>query len=106
MPDRVDIPPNLGRSDVNHWRIEQSQEGVWLVFGDGKYPHDPPRPASALEVALHVENARLREDVRAWKRHQNEAKVKADRYDELIREPSTGNARQALSMWRREARDA
>lgn len=32
--------------------IEQVQ-GVWVVFGEGKYPHDPPRPASGLEIALH-----------------------------------------------------
>lgn len=44
MSDRLDV---LGR-----WRIEPSREGIPLVFGDGKYPHDPPRIASELESAL------------------------------------------------------
>lgn len=35
------------------WRIEPSDEGIALVFGDGKYEQDPPRPAMALEIALH-----------------------------------------------------
>lgn len=39
---------------VDRWRLEQSveAESIWLVFGDGKYLHDPPRVASALEAAL------------------------------------------------------
>lgn len=36
------------------WRIEQSREGIPLVFGDGKYPHDPPRVASMLEAVLYA----------------------------------------------------
>lgn len=34
------------------WRIEPSKEGIPLVFGDGKYPQDPPRIASELESSL------------------------------------------------------
>jgi hypothetical protein len=34
------------------WTIEPSREGIPLVFGDGKYPQDPPRVASELEAAL------------------------------------------------------
>lgn len=39
---------------IGRWRLVQSveAESIWLVFGDGKYPHDPPRVASALEVEL------------------------------------------------------
>jgi len=40
------------RHDGREWRIEDSAEGIPLVYGDGKYPHDPPRVASALEDAL------------------------------------------------------
>ncbi len=32
--------------------LVKSEEGVWLVFGDSKYPHDPPRVASSLEAYL------------------------------------------------------
>lgn len=64
-------------SEIEHdrWRIEPSKEGIPLVFGDGKYPHDPPRIASELESSLaaayagaveerdrlRTENERLRE---------------------------------------------
>lgn len=46
--------------ELMHWRIENSAEGIPLVFGDGKYPHDPPRVASGLEFALAREVERLR----------------------------------------------
>lgn len=42
----------IRREDGREWRIEDSAEGVPLVFGDGKYDHDPPRVASRLESAL------------------------------------------------------
>jgi hypothetical protein len=42
----------IRRSDGREWRIEPSAEGIPLVFGDSRYPHDPPRVASELESAL------------------------------------------------------
>jgi len=42
----------IRREDGREWRIEPSAEGIPLVFGDGKYDHDPPRVASRLESAL------------------------------------------------------
>lgn len=32
--------------------LERSPEGVWLTFGDGKYEHDAPRPATLAEIEL------------------------------------------------------
>lgn len=46
---------------IGQWTLERSAEGILLVFGDGKYPHDPPRVASRLEeeLARRVEAARM-----------------------------------------------
>lgn len=56
-------------SDISHgereWRIENSAEGIPLVFGDGKYPHDPPRVASELESALAAQLAEAVEALQA-----------------------------------------
>lgn len=49
MPDST--PPRAKR-ESGDFRLELSDEGIWLVFGDGKYPHDPPRPATEVEAAL------------------------------------------------------
>lgn len=38
--------------DDEGFRLEQSGEGIWLVFGDGKYATDPPRPATDVEIEL------------------------------------------------------
>lgn len=45
------------RRGEREWSIEDSAEGIPLVYGDGKYPHDPPRVASLLESALHEQLA-------------------------------------------------
>lgn len=50
---------------IGRWAIENSQEGIPLVFGDGKYPHDPPRAASLLEVALAARLEEIREALEA-----------------------------------------
>lgn len=33
-------------------KLERSAEGVPLVVNDGKYLHDPPRPATAFEIEM------------------------------------------------------
>jgi len=45
--------------NLGQWRIEDSDEGIPLVYGDGRYPHDPPRVASRLEAAMAEEIERL-----------------------------------------------
>jgi hypothetical protein len=39
---------------LGRWRLIESEPGgVLIVYGDGKYPQDPPRAATELEAALH-----------------------------------------------------
>lgn len=33
-------------------RLERTDEGIPVVVGDGKYPQDPPRPATTFEIEL------------------------------------------------------
>ena len=62
----ADKPSSPSVCEFGRWRVEQSQEGIPLVFGDGKYPQDPPRVASQLESALSAEVKRLRSVMERW----------------------------------------
>lgn len=68
-------------SDITDVRIEQV-EGIWVVFGEGRYPHDPPRPASGLEIALHGQL----QAVLGWQviRHPLPWRVESDWTEEVV----------------------
>ena len=85
MPERADS--SLSACEFGRWRIEPSQEGIPLVFGDGKYPHDPPRVASLLEGALAAEVERLREALAEAERHRIRPAVNTVRLPPVDDEP-------------------
>jgi hypothetical protein len=73
-------------TQIGRWRMEQSDEGVWLVFGDSKYPHDPPRPASDFEVALN-EHLRIADEALGWI-----GRFTSDRGDARMMDPGQARA--------------